>query len=124
MAWFITTLGAFSVVEKDSDKPNGTLTIRSRVRSDLENLRNRYLPDMGEISESAWSDYKFRVIADRRAVSAAMAALVADIDYGNFKSAVASRQGYDRASVYGDVWEVLYGLQSGRFEEPAEPRMI
>ena len=58
------------------------------------------------------------------AVCAALAALVADIDYGNFKNAVASRQGYDRASVYGDVWGVLYGLQSGRFEEPAEPRMI
>lgn len=119
MAWFVTTLGAFSVVEKDSDKPKGTLTIRTRVRSDLENLRHRYLPDMGDISESTWSDYKFRAIADREAVSAALAALVADIDYGNFKNAVASRQGYDRASVYGDVWGVLYGLQSGRFEEPA-----
>jgi hypothetical protein len=113
MAWFITTIGFFSVVEKPEDVGRCTLTIRSRVRSDLENLRDRYLPDMGEILESTRSDYRFRAVAPRGAVSAAMAALVAEIDYGNFKDAVAQKQGYGRAQVYGHVWGVLYGLQSG-----------
>ena len=125
MAWFITTLGFFSVVEKDADKSRGTLTIRSRVRSDLENLHDRYLPDMGEISESTRSDYRFRAVAPREAVSAAMSALVAGIDYGNFKDAVAQRQGYGRAQVYGHVWGQLYHLQSGRLEESAaDARLI
>jgi hypothetical protein len=79
---------------------------------------------MSDIIESEDSDYRYRAVAKREAVMAAMAALVADIQYDNFKNAVASRQGYERAAVYGDVWQVLYGLQSGRFEEPAEPRMI
>lgn len=42
-------------------------------------------------------------MADRQAVSSAMAPLAADFDDGIFKSAVASRQGYERASVCGDV---------------------
>ena len=124
MAWFITTIGFFSVVEKDADKSRGTLTIRSRVHSDLENLRDSYLPGMGEILESTRSDYRFRAIASREAVSAAMAALVAGIEYSNFKDEVASRHGYGRAGVYGHVWGQLYHLQSGRFEEPPDPRLI
>ena len=124
MAWFVTTIGFFSVVEKDADKSRGTLTIRSRVHSDLENLRDRYLPDMGEILESTRSDYRFRAVAPREAVSEAMAKLVTGIDYSNFKSAVSSTQSYGRASVYGDVWGELYRLQSGRFEEPPDPRLI
>lgn len=111
MAWFITTHGFFSVVEKDSDKTSGNLTIRSRVRSDLENLRDRYLPDMGEISDSTRSDYRFRAVAPREAVSEAMTRAVNDIDYSNFKDAVAERQGHGRAEVYGHVWGELYRLQ-------------
>ncbi|WP_292933055.1 hypothetical protein [Novosphingobium sp. PASSN1] len=123
--WIITKIGFFSVVEKPEDAEGGNLTIRSRVRSDLENLRDRYLPDMGEIGDSTASDYRFRAVAPRDAVSAAMAALVAGIDYSNFKSAVSVTQGYGRAEVYGHVWGELYRLQSGRFEAPADdPRMI
>lgn len=88
------------------------------MRSDLENLRDRYLPDMGEISESTRSDYRFRTVAERTAVSEAMAALAAGIDYSNFKSEVAATQGYARADVYGHVWGEIYRLQSGRFEAP------
>jgi len=122
--WIITNIGFFSIVEKPEDAEGGTLTIRSRVRSDLENLRDRYLPGMGEILESERSDYRFRAVAPREAVSEAMAKLVAGIDYGNFKDAVAQRQGYGRAEVYGHVWGQLYRLQSGRFEEPPAPRLI
>lgn len=67
---------------------------------------------MGELIESDDSDYRYRAVAKRDAVMAALATLVADIDYDNFKNEVASRQGYERAAVYGDVWEVLYGLQT------------
>ncbi len=37
--------------------------------------------------------------------------MVQQLDYGNFKNEVAHRQGKYRASVYGKVWDVLYGLQ-------------
>lgn len=89
------------------------MTIRSRVRGDLEGLR-AYIPDMSDIIESEDSDYRYRSVAKRETVMAALATLVADIDYDNFKAAVAAapRQGYERAAVYGRVWQVLYGLQT------------
>lgn len=99
------------------DKERGTLTIRARVRADLERL-SAYVPDMSDTVESDDSDYRYRAVAKREAVMAAMATLVADIDYDNFKSEVASRQGYRRAAVYGDVWDVLYGLQPSHQTNP------
>ncbi len=41
------------------------------------------------------------------------AALAKEIDYPNFKNAVAERQGTGRAHVYSDVWVTLLGLQEG-----------
>lgn len=114
--WIITKIGFFSIVQKPWNKPNDTLTIRARARADLENLRT-YLPDMSEIIASEDSDYRYRATTDREAVMAAMSNLTADIDYDNFKNEAASRQGYARAAIYGEVWEVLYKLQSSRFEE-------
>lgn len=42
---------------------------------------------------------------------AAVAQLAGEIDYDNFKSAVARNQGQVRASVYGRVWGELLSLQ-------------
>jgi hypothetical protein len=114
--WIITKIGFFSIVQKPWNKPDDTLTVRARARTDIENLR-AYLPDMSEIIASEDSDYRYRATADREAVMAAMSKLTADIDYDNFKNEVASLQGYARAAIYGEVWEVLYKLQSDRFEE-------
>lgn len=50
--WLITPIGFFSIVQKPGDKQNGTLTVRSRVRSDLEALKESYLPGLGQIQES------------------------------------------------------------------------
>jgi hypothetical protein len=47
--WLITPLGFFSVVREPDDIGAGSLTIRARVKSDLEALRKHYLPDLGEI---------------------------------------------------------------------------
>lgn len=69
---------------------------------------------MGEITDSNWSDYRFRAVADRDAVSNAMKQAVADIGYSNFKNAVTSEQGWKRAEKYHDVWAILYGLQDQR----------
>ncbi len=89
----------------------GTLTIRARVKADLEALRGRYLPTMGNITENERSDYRYRAVADRDAVAAAMEQAVKGIQYSNFKNAVASEHGWQRADTYHDVWAVLYGLQ-------------
>jgi len=119
------SVGFLSVVEKPFDKPTGTLTIRVRVHDDLVRLKT-FLPSMGPIIESLDSDYRYRAVAKREAVMAAMSMLARDIEYDNFKSEVSSRQGYARAALYGEVWHVLYRLQSDRFDEqpPTLPRML
>lgn len=109
--WLITNFGFFSIVQKPDDQASGTLTIRSRAKSDLEFLQAKYLPNMGPILANAGSDYKYRAKASREALAVAMLRITMDLDYANFKSAVATTQGHQRAAVYHQVWDVLYALQ-------------
>ena len=108
--WLMTPFGFFSVVQKPDDEKAATLTIRSRVRGDLERLRDSYLPGMSNIAANAGSDYRYRAKALRSEVSSAMAKIVSDIEYENFKEEVAQRQGKVRAGLYEQVWQVLYEL--------------
>ena len=57
------------------------------------------------------SDYRFRVFVDREDWVQAAAELAREIDYDNFKNAVADRQGPARASIYSKVWSALGRLQ-------------
>jgi hypothetical protein len=109
--WLLTSVGFFSIVQKPSDAAQGTLTVRARVKGDLEALRKRYLPTLGDIAESRTNDYRFRAVVPRAEVSAAMAKIVDELDYSNFKSEVAKTQGKAREHVYHEVWSVLYQLQ-------------
>lgn len=109
--WLVTDIGFFSIVEKPGDAEAGTLTVRARVRADLERLRDLYLPELGPISESGVNDYCFRARAPRADVAAAMSKAVESIQYSNFKSRVRQTQGPKRESLLHDVWHVLYRLQ-------------
>lgn len=109
--WLMTPVGFFSVVRKPTDQKAGTLTVRARVRFDLEQLKARYLPELGPIVESSTSDYRFRAVVSKAAMAQAMAHLATELDYDNFKNAVAERQGQARADLYHEVWSVLYDLQ-------------
>src|SRR6476620_1335232 len=82
-------------------------TIRARVKSDLEALRKHCLPDLGEIEGNAGTDYRYRAKAPRE----------------NFKNEVAKKQGKHGATIYGKVWDVLYGLQTVT-EQRRHPRPI
>lgn len=108
--WIITPIGFFSIVRKREDLATGMLTVRARVRSDLEALRAR-CPELGDIVESPHNDYAFRARGPKAAVGAAIGKLTEDIDYSNFKAAVGARQGLDREHLYHGVWDVLYRLQ-------------
>jgi hypothetical protein len=111
--WLITPLGFFSIVRKPDDTSE-TFTIRARVKSDLEALRQRCLPGLGGIEENAGTDYRYRAKAPRHEVATALAQMVQGIDYENFKNEVADKQGLSRAAVYGNVWQVLYRLQDDK----------
>lgn len=107
--WMITPIGFFSVVQKPGD--GDSLTVRARVKSDLQALKKQFLPELGRIQESSVTDYRFRALAPRLAVARAFGQIVEQIDYDNFKSEVSVRQGKDRERLYHDVWSVLYRLQ-------------
>jgi 8-oxo-dGTP pyrophosphatase MutT (NUDIX family) len=105
--WLMTTIGFFSVVQKPG---TDFLTVRSRVRGDLDALRSRYLPDLSKSIDHAGTDYPWRATVPHLSFSAAIARMVSDIDYGNFKNEISARQGKGRAKRYQKVWEALYDL--------------
>ncbi len=117
--WLLTPLGFFSIVRKPDDVGAGTLTIRARVKSDLEALREHCLPNLGVIEENAGTDYRYRAKAQRGQVAEAFAQLVQDLDYDNFKNEVVKKQGKHRAAAYGRVWDVLCELQTGSEQHPS-----
>jgi hypothetical protein len=114
--WLMTRFGFFSIVQKSGDAEMGMLTVRARVRADLEALRAAYLPEMGEIAVNAGTDYRYRARVPRAALAAALQQIVLDIDYANFKAAVYKTQGSRRSQLYHEVWGVLYQLQDGGTE--------
>jgi hypothetical protein len=81
--WILTNFGFFSVVQKPGDKAAGLITVRSRVRADLENLRDRYLPDMGVIEEDAGTDYRYRARVPHQSFAQAAKKIALDVDYSN-----------------------------------------
>lgn len=121
--WLITPIGFFSIVQKPSDLAADTLTVRARLRTDLEALRDQYLPGLGAITESKTNDYRYRAVAPRAEVATAMASLIQQLDYSNFKNQVATKQGSARAHLYHGVWDVLHHLQSEshKYSPPSKP---
>jgi hypothetical protein len=111
--WLMTDIGFFSIVQKPADKALGRLTIRSRVRSDLEALGKRF-GFFDAITEDTGTDYPYRTTARKADLAAALAQLATDIDYPNFKDRVKKVQGSARAAAYSDVWGVLYDLEKTR----------
>ena len=142
--WLTTTFGFFSIVQKPADRAAGTLTVRGRVRADLEALRARYLPDLGPIRTTTHTDYRYRAVAPAGAVGAAVGRAVApagavgaavgravapagavgaavgravaDIGYVNFKDAVKAQQGSARAALLHEVWHTM-----AKLTEPSPP---
>ena len=112
--WLMTNFGFFSIVKKEGEEH---LTVRARVKQDLLNLKERYLPSIGAIEESAYADYRYRVRVPREAFAEVLKDIALDIDYPNFKNSVAKKQGKARARVYDDVWHRLMVLQMGASEQ-------
>jgi hypothetical protein len=106
--WLVTRFGFFSVVQKEGDTH---LTIRSRVRADLEELHSRYLLEMNEIQENVGTDYQYRVRVTHADFAEAMRQIVGDINYSNFKNTVAAEGGVERAHIYGQVWGDILKLR-------------
>lgn len=107
--WVFTTRGFYSVVNKHGD-PADVLTVRARVKKDLENLSD-LLPEAKPYEEEFYTDYAWRIKVTAAEWAKVMAVLALDIDYDNFKDEVKRVQGTKRAGVYGGVWGKLLALQ-------------
>ena len=105
--WLVTTRGFYSAVQHDGDPTR--ILVRARVREDLERLRE-ILPNL-EPWHDPHADYAWRAVVLRREWGYALGVMAGEIDYRNFKNAVAEQQGKRRAAVYGKVWSVLSTLQ-------------
>lgn len=103
--WLMTTDGFLSAVEDRDDDTR--VVVRARAREDAERFAAAVA---GEVLETPHADYRFRVRTTKRAWASYVAGQARVIDYDNFKDAVADRQGYERARVYGEVWSVLRAL--------------
>jgi hypothetical protein len=122
--WLFTNIGFFSVVEKPYDIEQGLITIRSRVRLDLEVLKTLYLPSMTEIIESDDADYRFRCRVNKRDFAEAVPELIMNINYENFKDEICEVQGPERASLYSNIWGQAYELQSHRHDDQTDKSSI
>ncbi len=107
--WLMTTVGFFSIVRKPGETD---LTVRARVRGDLEALERGFLPTMGPIRAPGGTDYQYRASVSPESLGIAIAKMTESIDYSNFKAEVAAQQGSDRAHVYDEIWGLLHRLTS------------
>jgi len=119
--WLFTTFGFFSIVEKEA---GDVLTVRARVRKDLDRLRERYLPTLSPTEANTGTDYPYRATASRSAVADAMSRVAEDIRYPNFKDAVADELGPPRAHLYHSVWSVLYDAEAKERPPSALPARL
>lgn len=124
--WLITPIGFFSIVQKPEDVERDTLTVRARIESDLDNLRNGPLPLLGPTMINTGTDYPYRAIAPKKDVAKALSELTLEMDYSNFKQEVANRQGNARAHLYGELWHVLHKLtyESVTFKTNSGPQNV
>ncbi len=114
--WLFTNIGFFSAVQKPG---TDFLTVRARVKQDLDNLRQKYLPQLSATQAKGGTDYPWRATVSHADFAAALGKIAMDIDYSNYKNEVSARQGKARASRYGKVWQALYDMP-----EDAPPKQM
>jgi hypothetical protein len=113
--WLFTIIGFFSIVQKEGQEH---LTVRARVATDLERLRQQFMPELSETTAHKGTDYPYRATIDKEAFACGLGRLGRAIDYTNFKNAVRSRARPGRVHVYSKVWSMLIELE--RLQERKE----
>ena len=99
--WIMTNNSYLSIVSKDCGPAE--LLVRARRAGDIE----RVFPN-AEVTRHTNSDYLYRAVLPRDAVKQALAAMIDDIDYPNFKDSVEDSSLH---AAYVSVWCAMAGLQ-------------
>lgn len=114
--WIATTFGFLSATKRpeksitDYGSPELDLQVRARDRKALVELRRFMSNETSRIISTDNSDYPFRVYCESEKFALAMARMVFEIDYTNFKDAVDSESLHD---VYLRVWAVIANHYGG-----------
>jgi hypothetical protein len=95
LMWIFTQKGFLSIV-RHTDKPN-VLIVRSRFRGHIEKM----FPN-AHVTENIGTDYRYRAELNPEEVSKAIAKMILEIDYPNFKGSLDSDGDY--ASCCLDVY--------------------
>jgi hypothetical protein len=121
--WLFTKYGFFSAVcaregagEHHQLVNPARIMVRARLRSHLEDLQKRFPSLIGDCDIRAFpgTDYAYRLFVDKSVWSKVVAELSEELDYDNFKAAVADFQGRNDGGyedALHDVWEVVHRLQ-------------
>jgi hypothetical protein len=124
--WIFATTGFYSAVSPRTEEGRGSeietdkIMVRARVRSHLEALQARF-PALSEaeLIVTSHADYHFRIIVDKSAWMDAVAVMISDQEYTNFKNAAAEVQGVDGGgyvSSLHQVWSIMHRLQQRNVE--------
>lgn len=115
--WITSTSGFYSAVQHRDDP--SLVMIRSRSEQDMLNLialldGDDEAPTADDIVVKHDSDYRYRVTMPRSSWALALTLLAGptELDYDNFKNAVA-RTNPARARLYHGAWDVYYDIQAG-----------
>jgi hypothetical protein len=119
--WIFATTGFYSAVCPRSDGGHGgeietdKVMVRARVRGHIEALQAKF-PALGEaeLTETPHADYRYRIIVPKEAWAGAVAEMIQEQEYTNFKNAAAEAQGAnDGGYVHAlhEVWGVMHRLQ-------------
>jgi hypothetical protein len=106
--WMITPLGTFSIRCTAIDARKGTLTIETRVRSDLEALVTAVLPTASPIVETASRPRGYMVRVGRGEVALAMSTFVLDLHYDDLTEEFADHQGAVRSATTQSLWQAMH----------------
>lgn len=109
--WVFTIDGFYSVVQYTPD-PTKVL-VRARSYKDAQVIHDRVgVP----VQTTPHADYGWRLVVPREDWAQYLAQSTFELDYPNFKDAIHRQHGWQRASLYSDVWQTMLGLQYGEVE--------
>jgi hypothetical protein len=97
-------------VESGDDR---LLQIRTRRAKELDILREKYLPELGETIATPNMDYNFRAYCTHEQYAEAMRLMILDIDYTKFKPTTEDKyKDKELHSVYNSIWGTVCRLGS------------
>jgi hypothetical protein len=106
--WVFTNETFFSVIQHRGDPE--LVLIRGRIKGDLEKLKEKYLPNLGEVVETpTGADYPYRALAWKVEYAEAVKKIALEINYTNFKSSVPDT---NRHNLYMQVWSIMKNAEA------------